>query len=227
MKRILMAVVLLGVAGSAWAQATPAPPAPAAAQAYKPYDESKFYVAGMAGVTFGNKTSSLFGAEAGMKVGDILEVFAEGGRMTDVTTSGTEAAAVALSTWLGTQGKGSATWTVKTPATYVAIGARYLFPMSGRFEPYAAMTVGLANVSKEASFAVNGADVTGSLQSLNVQLGRDLDGKTNNALLTLGGGVKMPFGPVIVDAGARYARIFTNPTGTNLIRLQAAVGYRF
>ena len=58
-------------------------------------------------------------------------------------------------------------------------------------------------------------------------MGRDLDGKTNNALLTLGGGVKMPFGPVIVDAGARYARIFTNPTGTNLIRLQAAVGYRF
>jgi hypothetical protein len=224
MKRLLIAIVLLGIAGSVWAQTTPAPQA---AQTYKPYDESKFYVAGMAGVTFGNKTSSTFGVEAGMKVGDILEVFAEGGRMTDVTTSGTDTAAATIGSFLGTQGKGSATWTVKTPANYVAIGARYLFPMFGNFEPYAAMTLGIANVSKQASFALNGADVTGSLSSLNVQLGKDLDGKTNNALFTLGGGVRMPFGAVLVDVGARYGRIFTAPEGTNLFRLHAGVGFRF
>jgi hypothetical protein len=224
MNRLLIAIVLIGMAGSAWAQTTPAPQA---AQTYKPYDESRFYVAGMAGVTFGNKTSSTFGVEAGMKMGDILEVFAEGGRMTDVTTGGTDTAAAAIGSFLGTLGRGSATWSVKTPANYGAIGARYLFPASGKFEPYVAATVGIANVDKQVAFALNGSDVTGSLPSLGVQLGKDLAGKTNNALFMLGGGVRMPFGAVLVDVGARYGRIFTDPAGTNLFRLTAAVGYRF
>jgi opacity protein-like surface antigen len=147
--------------------------------------------------------------------------------MTNVTTSGTETAAATIGSYLGTLGKGSATWSVKTPANYVAVGARYLFPMSGKFEPYAAATLGIANVSKQVTFSLNGADVSGSLPSLGVQLGKDLDGKTNNALFMLGGGVRMPFGAVVADVGVRYGRIFTAPAGTNLFRLHAAVGYRF
>lgn len=224
MKRLLIAIVMLGVAGSAWAQATPATQP---ASAYQPYDESRGYVAGMIGVTFGNKTSSIFGAEVGMKVGEIFEIFAEGGRMTDVTTSGTDAAAAAMGGYLGTLGKGSAIWSVKTPANYGAVGARYLFPMFGHFEPYVAMTVGVANVEKKTSFALNGTDVTGSLPSLGVQLGSDLNGRANKLLLTFGGGLRVPFGRLLLDIGGRYGRIFTDPQGTNLLRLSAGVGFKF
>jgi len=224
MKRLLIAIVLLGVAGSAWAQATPATQA---APAYAPYDESRGYVAGTIGVTFGNRTSSTFGVEGGMKVGEVFEIFAELGRMTDVTTSGTDTAAAVTGAWLGTLGKGSVTWSVKTPANYGAVGARYLFPMFGRFEPYVAMTVGVANVDKQASFALNGADVTGSLPALGVQLGSDLYGQGNKVLFTLGGGVRVPFGRLLVDAGGRYCRIFTDPQGTNVLRFSAGVGFKF
>ncbi len=224
MKRLLIAIALLGVAGSAWAQATPATQA---APAYAPYDESRRYVAATIGVTFGNKTSSTFGAEAGMKVAEVFEIFAEGGRMTDVTTSGTDTAAGVIGTYLGALGKGSATWSVKTPANYGAVGARYLFPLFGNFEPYVAMTLGVANVDKQASFALNGADITGALPALGVQLGSDLSGRGNKVLFTLGGGVRVPFGRLLVDAGGRYCRIFTDPQGTNVLRFSAGVGFKF
>jgi hypothetical protein len=222
MKRLMIAIVLVGIAGSAWAQTTPAAP-----QGSQRYDESKGYVAVDLGGTFSHKTSSTFGAEVGYKFGDIFEVFAEGGRMTDVTTSGTDAAASTIGLYLGTLGKGSSTWTVKSPANYGAVGARYLFPMTGNFEPYVALTLGVANVEKKVSFALNGTDVTGSLPTYGVQVGNDLGGRTNSAMVTFGGGVRMPFGRILVDLGGRYGRIFTSPDGTNLLRLFAGVGFKF
>ncbi len=227
MKRLLLAIGLLGLAGSAWAQTPPV--APAGQPDTQRYDESRIYASVNVGGSFGNKTSSVFGAEVGLKVNDMFEVFAEGGRMTDVSTSGSDTAASIITTYLASLGMGSATGSVTTPANYAAVGVRYLFPLTNGFEPYVAASVGAANVEKKATFTVNGTDVTSalSLPPYSVQLGEDLSGKANKAMFTIGGGVRRPFGRILVDIGARYGRIFTNPEGTNFFRAFGAVGYLF
>jgi hypothetical protein len=219
MKRLLMTIVLLGMTTAAWAQASSVTQQPAGSNA------PRFYVAGVGGVTFGNVTSSTFGGEFGMKFGSSLEFFAEGGRMTDVTSSDTQAAADTIGGFLNTLGKGTATWTVTSPTNYGAAGVRYLFG-AGSVQPYVAVTAGVANVERKTVYTVNGTDITGSLESLGVKLGQDLAGKTNNFLVTAGGGVRMPLGAVMVDVGVRYGRIFTDP-GTDTFRIYAGAGFRF
>jgi len=221
MKRLMMAIVLLGVASTVWAQASSVT-RPAAAGS----GESKFYLSGLAGVTFGNTTSSTFGGEFGMKFGDSFEVFGEAGRMTDVTTSDSDAAAATIGGYLATLGKGTPTWTVKTPVNYGAVGVRYLFPHAGRMEPYLAVSLGGANVEKKTTFALNGTDITGSLSGFGVTLGTDLAGRTNNFMATAGGGVRLLFGSVLADVGIRYGRIFSDP-GTDTFRLYFGAGYKF
>jgi hypothetical protein len=219
MKRVLMTIVLLGITSAAWAQASSVTQQPAGSTT------SRIFVGGVGGVTFGNVTSSTYGGEVGFKLGDSLEIFGEVGRMTDVTGSATADAAAAVGNYLNTLGKGAVTWTVESPANYGAAGVRYLFG-SSRIQPYVAATVGVANVERNTTYMLNGTDATASLPSIGVQLGQDLAGKTNNLLVTAGGGVRIPFGAVLVDVGARYGRIFTDP-GTDTFRIYAGVGFRF
>lgn len=225
MKRLLIAIVLMGVAGGAWAQTTT--PATPTHQPYQGYDETRVYVGAIVGATFGNKTGTVFGAEAGIKFMDTFEIFVEGGRMTDVTTSGTQDAANKIGSFLSSLGKGTATWSVTTPINYGAVGGRYLFFVSDKIEPYVAVSVGMANVERKASFSLNGSDVTGSLSSYNVQLGTDLSGKSNKFMTTLGGGVRITVNRVLIDGGVRYGRIFTSPEGTNVFRIHIGAGYKF
>jgi hypothetical protein len=220
MKRLLITIVLLGIAGTAWAQASSVTQQPAAGRS------SRIYVEGGAGVTLGTVTSSTFGGEVGFRFGGRLEAFGEFGRMTDITDSATLDAAAVIGDWLGTLGQGAATWTVTSPTNYGAAGVRFLFSSGGKVEPYAAVTMGVANVERTTTYALNGTDVTGSLPSLGVTLGEDLSGKTNNFLLTAGGGVRISAGAVFIDAGARYGRIFTD-AGTDTIRIYAGAGFRF
>ncbi len=219
MKRLLMTIVLLGMTSTVWAQASSVTQQAASA------GEQRFYVTGNAGVTFGNTTSSTFGGEFGMKIGDSLELFGEGGRMTDVTSSGMQSSAATIGNWLGSLGQGAATWNVETPANFGAAGLRYVFP-AGSVQPYVATSIGMANVERKTTFALNGSDVTGSLPSLGVSLGEDLSGRSNEFLFTAGGGVRLPLGAVLVDVGARYGRIFGNP-GFDTFRLYFAAGVRF
>jgi hypothetical protein len=220
MKRLLITIALLGIAGTAWAQASSVTQQPAAG------NSSRIYVEGAAGVTFGNVTSSTFGGEVGFRFGEKLEVFGEAGRMTDITDSATADAAATIGNWLGTLGKGASSWTVTSPTNYGAGGVRFLFSSGGRVEPYAAVTLGVANVERKTTYSLNGTDVTGSLPSYGVTLGQDLSGKTNNFLVTVGGGVRIAAGAAFIDAGARYGRIFTD-AGTDTFRVYGGVGFRF
>jgi len=219
MKRLLMAVLLLGITGTAWAQASSVTQQPAGGSS------SRVYIGAVGGVTLGNVTASTYGGEFGYRFGVAFELFAEGGRMTDVTSSATADAAAAIGNYLGTLGQGTASWTVVSPANYGAVGARYLF-LAGAVVPYVAVSMGVANLEHDTTYSLNGTDVTGSLPSLGVQLGDDLDGTTNNFLLTAGGGVRIPLGPIQLDIGARYGRIFSDP-GTDTFRVYAGAGFRF
>ncbi len=220
MKRFLMTVVLLGMTSTVWAQAS------SMTQQAGSGDSPRIYVGAVVGVTFGNVTSSTFGGEVGFRIGSNLEIFGEGGRMTDVTSSTTESAAQSVADWLGTLGKGAATFSAATPVNYGAFGARYLFSLSSSVEPYVAMSLGVANVEHNTTFTLNGTDVTESLPFLGVQLGADLSGRSNEFLLTAGGGVRVPVGPALLDAGIRYGRIFSDP-GIDTFRLYAGAGFRF
>ena len=218
MKRFLVSIVLLGFAGSAWAQGTAAKPQPAT-------DDSRGYVAVVGGGTYWQTGGALFGGEAGLRITDSLEVFVEGGRMTDVTNKSTKDAAVLINNYIGSLGRGAAGYEVKSPVNYGAVGARYLLG-SGDWHPYVALSVGGANIERKTTFSLGGSDITGGLTAVNVQLGKDLAGKSNKGLITAGAGVRMPVGGLLLDLGARYGRIFTDP-GTNLLRVSAAVAYRF
>jgi hypothetical protein len=221
MKRMLMAVVLVGVAGNGWAQAQNPPAA-------GPLDY-KYYVSVGGGVNFGNQSSGTYGGEAGYRLKSQIELFAEAGRLSDVTSGAMKTAAATVTTFLDGLNLGSASSSLKTPANYGAIGARYLFTGRTHYVPYAALTIGGANVDKKTSFSVNGANVTSALPNppYGVALGKDLAGRSNNFLLTLGGGVRFPFGHLFADVNLRYGRIFTSGTGMNTTRLVAALGYGF
>ncbi len=221
MKRLLIAVVLLGVAGSAWAQAQK--PSTAGPSDYK------YYVSFGGGGNFGDQSSGTFGGEAGYRLKSKIEIFIEAGRLADVSTGAMKDAASTITTYLNSLGIGTASSTLKTPANYGAVGVRYLFDTGSRYVPYVAATVGGANVNKETTFSVNGADVTAALPNppYGVTLGQDLSGRTNKALITAGAGVRVPFGRLFVDVNVRYGRIFTAGTGTNTTRLVGAIGYRF
>jgi hypothetical protein len=218
MKRLLLSIVLLGVTGTAWAQAssmtqqTSAPP-------------SRIYASAVVGATFANVTSSMFGGEVGLRIGDSMEVFAEAGRMTDVTSKDTADGAALIGAALGTLGKGTASWTVTSPVNYGAGGIRYLFSR-GSLEPYVALTVGVANVEHKSTFALNGTDVTATLSTLGVRLGADLGGRTNSMIFSAGGGVRKPLGALVVDVGVRYGRIFSDPA-TDTFRVYGGLGFRF
>jgi len=218
MKRLLVAVLLLGVTGTAWGQASSVTQQPAGGSS------SRVYIGAVGGVTLGHVTASTYGGEFGYKW-IAFELFAEGGRMTDVTSSATADAAAAIGNYLGTLGLGEASWTVSSPANYGAVGARYLF-LAGAIVPYVAVSMGVANLEHDTAYSLNGSDVTESLPSLGVQLGDDLDGTTNNLLLTAGGGLRISLGPLQLDVGARYGRIFSDP-GTDTFRVYAGAGFRF
>jgi hypothetical protein len=207
------------MSGTAWAQATSMTQQPAQV------GPKRIFVGATGGVTLGNTTGGAFGGEVGFRFGDSVEFFGEGGRMTDVTTSDTEGAAQAVVDYLNTLGQGTASYSAETPVNYGAVGLRYLF-LAGPTEPYVAVSVGVANVERNTAFSLNGSDVTGQLPSLGVALGEDLSGRTNNLLTTVGGGVRIPLGSVIVDVGARYGRIFTDP-GIDTFRVYAGVGFAF
>jgi opacity protein-like surface antigen len=65
---------------------------------------------------------------------------------------------------------------------------------------------GLAHVTTEVAFAVNGTVVDPA--QFGVQLGGDLSGGTNKAIIIVGGGVNIPFMKrYFADLGYRYGQI--------------------
>jgi opacity protein-like surface antigen len=145
--------------------------------------------------------------------------------MLNTRTAGMDTDAKVITDFLGT----SATVSVKQPANYGAVGVRYKIPMSGRMQPYAGVGIGLAKVSKNVDFAINGNNVNGVLlDTYGVQLGTDLAGSENKALVTFNVGAQIPLMPsVFADISYRFGRVFLTGAGLSTNRLQFGVGMRF
>lgn len=186
------------------------------------------YVEVTAGPTFGHKVGASIGAEGAYWVSGRLGIFAEGGWMTNVVTSSTQADAQLIASAIG----GSAD--PKTKVGYFDAGVTYRFPRGGRMQPYVVVGVGVAHVRNDTKFSVGGTDVTGSIDQLGVQLGTDLGGSYTKPFVTAGGGVHIPFGTRwLGDISYRYGWIArdTSDNGDiaaiNTNRIQFGFGTRF
>jgi opacity protein-like surface antigen len=183
-------VALFGVGvRSAQAQATPGS------------DESKMYVEFNFGPTLGHKSDAFVGGEFGYRLTPGIDLVVEAGHMGNVGTSDLDDRATIIANFLG----GTAATAFKV--NMFAAGARYRIPVAARVEPYVLGAIGVANVKTEVEFSVNGTVV--DPETRGVQLGGDLSGTQNKAILVLGFGINVPFKTrYFGDLGYRYGAIF-------------------
>lgn len=189
--------------------------------------DRKMFVEVDGGLTFSGTTSSVVEAEVGYTLKPALVLFAEAGRMQNVASNAISERAGVITSYLTTQGFGVASASVKVPVTFGAVGARYRLPRYLGFRPYVLASFGAASVKNNVHFSVDGTDITGQMLNYGVQLGSDLSGTQTAALFTMGGGATFPLHAFFIDASARYAHLFTSPSGLNLGFAYAGLGYRF
>ena len=174
-------------------------------------------IQGFGGTTFGTTaTAPTFGASVALPLGDHLQVVGEGGRLTDIKAS-------LLDTALD-----FAPFDVGMSAWYAEGGLRVIASRHAAVRPYVEATAGVAR--------------------LNPTIGLDgwLGALTNSGLAFLarteplagvGGGVILQGGPVVVDAGYRYKKIFAGSglasafalgnDGFDIHQARIGVGFRF
>jgi opacity protein-like surface antigen len=198
--------------------------------AYAQTSDATGYVQGVAQSAFGNVTSQSFGAEAGYFLTPQIGIFAEGGFVRDTAPSELGAAAQKIASGLTQVATSAVGYSVRQPVSFGAAGARYAFAGTPKVQPYVLGGFGAANVKKDVTFTVGGADVTNSLASAPyyTTLGSDLAGISTRPMLVIGGGVTYHgFGALRIDLGYRYSRIFTDTTGTNVNRAGIGAGFTF
>jgi opacity protein-like surface antigen len=184
-------VVVLGVSARS-AQAQPAPGS----------TESKMSAEVNFGPTLGHKSSAFVGGEFDYRLTPGLDAVVEITHMGNVGTTDLDNRAAIIANFLG--GTASTGYRV----TAFAAGARYRIPVQSKFGPYVLGAIGVAHVNTEVEFTVNGSVIDPAASG--VQLGGDLSGSTNRALLVLGFGVNMPFKQrFFADLGYRYGQIFS------------------
>jgi len=211
---LVVAVVWVSLTGAARAQSTDRP----------------FSVQGTFGVTFG-PSDRTFSGEFGYKLNREWEVFFEAGQMHNVVGGLTEDRAQLVANEI------NGSTDPRESAAFYDGGIKYLFvPFGGGYVPYVGLGGGVAHVTKDVTFSVNGTELTEEqLHDLyGVRLGNDLAGSTTKGLFVIGVGVFRNFsGRYFFDVSYRYGLIFPK-SGTiegdealNTQRLQFGVGYRF
>jgi opacity protein-like surface antigen len=153
-----------------------------------------------------------------------LQVFVEGGRFNDIATANMAPAAALIARYLTDTQPGAVAFSVKEPAAFAVVGARYLPQFSlGNAQPYVTGGVGFARVQEKVTFSIAGTDVTGSLAQYGVALGTDLAGTYTDGLVTVGFGAVWPvWQRLALDFQYRYGRIFAQGQWINTNR--AGVG---
>jgi opacity protein-like surface antigen len=146
-------------------------------------------VQGFGGLTFGDVTSSsTFGGGIALPLGDNLQIIAEGGRMSDLMPSLAGALIDLTPIDFGIS------------AYYGEAGIRMLAPSHHAVRPYAEATGGFARLRG----TLDGTSVDGVVNTALGFLGR------NEPMLGVGGGVIVQGGPVFVDLGYRYKKIYAS-----------------
>jgi opacity protein-like surface antigen len=183
------------------------------------------------GVSFGNESSGVIGVEGDWAATRKLTIFAELGHAGNVTPGFTNDSAEFVAGAIGTSVD------VKSPTTYFDVGVKYLLPtFAARYQPYAGIAFGVAHVTRDSTFSVNGSDLSEDqlLNDYGVQLGADLADSTNRAATTILLGVQRSLGERYgVDVAYRYSHLsaktdlIEDDKGTNMSSLQFGFLIRF
>jgi hypothetical protein len=216
---VLGVAFVIGAAGTSAAQATAAPERLIGAQA-------------TVAATLGNKSDTSFGAEGTYRLNEEWEVFAEVGRMGNVA-SGTFEDSVQLILEVLPELSPN----VIQSAVFFDAGMRYrLLPIFESYEPFVALGFGIARVTGDVSFSVDGRQLSEGelLDQYGLELGDDFAGSVTKPFLTIGGGVTRAFATrYFMEVSYRYGRIFArssvipDDSGTNTQRAQFGIGIRF
>jgi outer membrane protein with beta-barrel domain len=190
---ILSLVGSLSVGASTARAQTPPPAAP----------DHGLAVEVTAGPTLGHKSAGFVSGEMGWRLTDKIDLFVEGGHMTNVGTSLLDANAGTIADFLGASVGSSA-----IKVNHFDAGIKFnITPPSPKIHPYVVVGAGVARATTEVSFTVNGTviDPGGS-----VSLGGDLAGSNTKAILMFGGGITYPFGKnYFADFGYRFGGILS------------------
>lgn len=212
---VALAIGLLAVASSAGAQTSGATTVP-----------DRGYVEAVAQSAFGNVTSQSIGAEVGVTVMPVLQVFGSFGKIRDLATAEISTSAQTIASELARLQTGAVSYSVKEPATFFVGGVRYRIATASMLKPYILGGVGVATVSKNVTFLIGGSDASSTLAQY-VTLGSDIVGDETKLMFTIGGGVVWPaWRQVIVDLQYQYGRISTE-TPITVNRAGIGVGVRF
>jgi opacity protein-like surface antigen len=211
----------LAFAAAMWMMAAAAGAQTAAATADRGYAEV------VAESAFSNVTSQSYGAEFGVTVQPALQVFGSFGNMRNVATAELSASTLTIAGALSQLQTGSVSFTAKEPATFFVGGVRYRFAVaSTNLKPYVSGGVGIASVTKDVTFFINGSDASSTLPQY-VTLGTDVSGSESKLMFTLGGGVVWPaWRQLIVDLHYVYSHISTD-TAISVSRAGVGLGVRF
>lgn len=191
--------------------------------------DQAFYLEGFAQSAFGNVTSQAFGVEGGMRLDPRLRVFVEAALARDTSPKSLGAAAQVIAGYLTQVQPSAVGFSVRQPVRVLVGGIRYHLPYGdGDFEPYVLAGFGVASVERDVSFTIGGTDVTNTIGTYGVALGKDLSGSVTKGMLSLGGGLvwnvsKAVFG----EAQYRFGRVFDEPKALNLNRVGVGIGVRF
>ncbi len=178
-----------------------------------------------AGPTLGHKSAGYFSAEAGWRLTNKLDVFVEGGHMTNVGTSALDDNASIIASALGL-----AVGSTAIKVNHLDAGIRFnITPPSPKLLPYVALGVGFAKATTETTFTSNGTVVDPG-----IPLGGDLGGSNNKTILIFGGGITFPFAKnYFADFGYRFGGILSkvsdieNDITIKTQRIMLGVGARF
>lgn len=198
----------------------------AQAQTTSPGPDPRMYVELNFGPTLGHKSDKFVGGEAGLRLAEGLYVIIEASHMGNVGTTDLDDRATIIANHLS----GTATTVFKV--NHGAAGLRYNIDVSRLVHPYVLGAVGIAQVTTEVEFKVNGTTIDPAAQK--VQLGGDLSGNLNKTIIVVGFGVNVPFMTrFFADLGYRYGNIlaktdnFETDKAIPTQRVVLGVGVRF
>jgi hypothetical protein len=187
---------------------------------------NSWYIGASTGTAVVEKFGGVVSVEGGLHYRRNLDLIGEIGWVQNSVSASQIDKVATLARSIASQG-GSASGSLKAPATFSGLGGRWVIESSGKFRPYFLVTLGGAKVNLKPKLTLDGTDVTGNAAQYGVTLGRDVIGKQSHFATEGGIGVLSAFGQSwYVDLGARLLSINADQR-VNVARLVLGGGYRF
>jgi hypothetical protein len=183
-------------------------------------DAPRGFIGGLAGATVHEQTGGVLGGQAGIRAAGNLHVIGEAGWMRNVLPGDVQADIDIVSALLGLGGSPDAI-DARLQALYGFGGLRWS-PVRGRVAPFIESGFGAARLTLHVDAAA-GSDVSGAIED-------DLRDATEatKPLFVAAGGLNVALGgPFRLDAGYRYARIFTDEPAIHAHAVYGAVKVAF